>query len=569
VSVVSESHVPLLARVRERLGLQLIGALLSVFVFFLAVMAFTAYILYRQDDSLKNLFAGNFERAMLAGELARDAEILNAQALERLLGVQKSTVDGSPAVGSQMQIFQNSRDRLAAKGEGGDHPLSEVDQRQSEYFASLQNLEGRFLEEEERHHARDAHLEALLVLSRELGERLPPGKAGHDVILGQSLQALLVCTLAAELTSSPGPLQQLGEQAEVYRRDIRQRLKAEQSSELAGLSARLDALGREIFYTRGNAITGERATLAAARETRVLAQRLAGAAYNHYLSLRELSQAEMARQGSAIHRTLLLFAGFGVCAGLICFLAILFIIRHVTRRLDALNQAMAAHVSGKSVAIPQAGKDEIAAMGRAFEVFVRARDSAEAELRHNQQLLAEAAITDILSGLPNRRGFDEALAREWKRCSRAGQQLSLLMIDIDFFKAYNDHYGHPAGDEIIRRVGGLMRETFDRAGDYPARYGGEEFVCILPETDEDGARQVGERFRQRVEEAGLPHAFSSIAASVTVSVGVASVLPQPGVSPKELLDGADEALYLAKGQGRNRVCCLTPAAADTASTAGV
>lgn len=546
-----------LVLLRQHIGLQLIGALLSVFLFFLVVMGLTAYVLYRQDDSLKRLFSGNFERVMIAGDLARDAEVLNAQALERLLGVQKSTVDGSPAVANKMDIFQNSRDRLLASGLEGE-ALREIDRRQSEYFSSLTDLEGRFQEEEERQQARTAHLDALHRLSREFGEHLAAAHGTVDARLGQALQALLACTLAAEVTGASGPLQQLGEMAEKYRQEIRLGLKAAvpgpATAAVGEVSRRLDVLSREVFFTRGNAIVGERATLAATRETRVLAQRLAGAAYNLYQAQRQLSQAEMIRQEEAIHRTLLLFAGFGIFAGFICFLAVLFIIRHVTRRLNALNQAMGSHVAGERVPIPQEGQDEIAAMGRAFEIFVQARDGAEAELRQNQQLLAQAAVTDILSGLPNRRGFDAALQREWNRCARNVKPLSLLMVDIDFFKAYNDHYGHPAGDEVIRRVGQAMRETFDRAGDYPARYGGEEFVCILPETDRDGAAQVGERFRQNLEAAGLPHACSSVAACITVSVGVASLHPQPGLSPKALLDGADGALYAAKRSGRNQVC---------------
>jgi diguanylate cyclase (GGDEF)-like protein len=539
---------------RERIGWQLIGTLLSVFLLFIVAMSLTGYLLYRQDDSLRHLFADKFEGVMLAGDLARDAEVLNAQVLERLLAVQKSTVDGSPAIASQMQIFQNSRDRLAAAGLDRE-ALADIDRLQSEYFSSLQDLAGRFQEEEGRQQERTAQLDALMQIGRELGQHLPPAGEVAQSELGKSLQGLLACTLAAQLTTASGPLQQLGELAEAYRLDIRRGFRAGQRAPageaVKRLAGRLEVVSREVFFTRHNVVAGERATLAAARETRVLAQRLASTAYNHYLALQAGAQEEMAHQERAIQRTLLLFAGIGLVTFLASIFATLFILRRVALRLKALNQAMGAHVAGERVAIPRQGSDEIAAMGEAFEIFVRARDEAESELRRNQQLLAAAAITDALSGLHNRRGFDECYGREWKRCARSARPLSLVMVDIDFFKPYNDHYGHIAGDEVIRRVGELMLATFDRAADYPARYGGEEFVCILPETDQEGAFLVAERFRLRVEEAGMAHAFSAVAPCITVSIGIASTIPAGDQGSEALLDAADGALYAAKEGGRN------------------
>ncbi|MFZ4480743.1 MAG: diguanylate cyclase, partial [Rhodoferax sp.] len=171
------------------------------------------------------------------------------------------------------------------------------------------------------------------------------------------------------------------------------------------------------------------------------------------------------------------------------------------------------------------------------------------------------ATRDELTGLANRRRLNETLASEWARSTRSGQPLALVMIDIDHFKRYNDHYGHQAGDECLRRVALTLQGGAQRAGDLAARYGGEEFLLILPDTDGTTAHGLADTLRQAVESLGLPHAHSA-SGTVTISVGVAALTDSCYKDAASLLSAADAALYRAKNGGRNQVQlapeCLTP-----------
>jgi diguanylate cyclase (GGDEF)-like protein len=170
-----------------------------------------------------------------------------------------------------------------------------------------------------------------------------------------------------------------------------------------------------------------------------------------------------------------------------------------------------------------------------------------------QAELERLATRDGLTSVANRRSFDTTLNTEWRRATRESRALSLLMIDVDFFKRYNDTYGHQGGDECLRRVAGAMADVVKRSSDAVARYGGEEFAIILPATDPAGACIVAERIRAAVEALAMPHEHSDIADHVTVSIGVASVIVTTEGLPAQLIGFADAALYRAKNEGRNRV----------------
>ncbi|TWA90845.1 response regulator receiver modulated diguanylate cyclase [Azospirillum brasilense] len=186
--------------------------------------------------------------------------------------------------------------------------------------------------------------------------------------------------------------------------------------------------------------------------------------------------------------------------------------------------------------------------------IVKARVRNHLLLKRQTDLLRTLSFADGLTGIANRRRFDEVLLREWRRCARVQLPLSLIMLDVDQFKPYNDHYGHQAGDECLRAVAQLLAGQMMRPGDLIARYGGEEFVCLLPETDEDGAVQVAERLRGTVADRRLPHAVSHVADHVTISLGVATAQPMLDNTPDRLTQLADGLLYEAKRAGRNRVC---------------
>jgi len=177
--------------------------------------------------------------------------------------------------------------------------------------------------------------------------------------------------------------------------------------------------------------------------------------------------------------------------------------------------------------------------------------TAELE-RVNKQLEILSRI-DGLTGIANRRQMDEELSREWKRMLRQKRPLSLVMCDIDHFKLYNDTYGHQQGDKCLTQVATAIKESVNRPGDLVARYGGEEFCIILPETDQQGAKQIAEVIRKNVVGLDLEHTSSKVASVITLSLGVASILPDRDSQPSLLIEAADRALYQAKGNGRNRV----------------
>jgi diguanylate cyclase (GGDEF)-like protein len=167
-------------------------------------------------------------------------------------------------------------------------------------------------------------------------------------------------------------------------------------------------------------------------------------------------------------------------------------------------------------------------------------------------LLRQLLSTDAMTGIANRRCFDAALVREWRRCQRAKAPLSLLMIDVDHFKAYNDYCGHPQGDACLRRVAQLLVEAVGRPGDLAARYGGEEFVCLLPDVGGIGALNVAHKLMAVLRGRNIEHPRSPAGPRLTVSIGVATI-GRPFGPPERLVEFADQLLYVAKAAGRNQV----------------
>ena len=190
------------------------------------------------------------------------------------------------------------------------------------------------------------------------------------------------------------------------------------------------------------------------------------------------------------------------------------------------------------------------ANARKYEILVE----TEERLQKANDELYRISTTDALTGIANRRAYDERMDTEWKWMLRNQKPLSLIICDIDFFKKYNDHYGHEAGDICLRAVAQIIRGVVQRPGDFPARYGGEEFAVVLPDTPAEGAFHIAEKIRQAVAHYGIGHDASDIAPYVTLSLGVTEVFPPPpsGMTPALMFRVADAALYQAKNQGRNR-----------------
>ncbi len=184
---------------------------------------------------------------------------------------------------------------------------------------------------------------------------------------------------------------------------------------------------------------------------------------------------------------------------------------------------------------------------------VKARIRTHLEQKKKRDLLVKLASVDPLTGIPNRRHFTNVFEVEWRRARRGGTSISLMLMDVDYFKQYNDTYGHSAGDECLRKIAQSLSHSLKRPGDCAARIGGEEFAILLPETDTLGAAIIADRIRLDIEALNIPHAGSKEIGHVTVSAGVATCTPTEEMERQALLNAADEMLYQAKKRGRNQV----------------
>lgn len=194
-------------------------------------------------------------------------------------------------------------------------------------------------------------------------------------------------------------------------------------------------------------------------------------------------------------------------------------------------------------------------IGKPFNpMIVRARVKTHLTLKRQGDYLRSMAMLDGLTGVANRRKLEVRLEAAWSQACRDNGPLSLIMIDVDYFKKYNDHYGHQRGDQCLRRLAMALAATLNRPYDLLARYGGEEFACLLPDTDLAGADRVAQKMLAAVAELRIEHLASDVGPQVSLSLGVATVRASARLTPQELLRCADEQLYLAKAGGRARVC---------------
>jgi diguanylate cyclase (GGDEF)-like protein len=202
------------------------------------------------------------------------------------------------------------------------------------------------------------------------------------------------------------------------------------------------------------------------------------------------------------------------------------------------------------IAQRDAAEKALAYANMCLEARVRLRTQELAALNGRLRRIAES---DGLTGVTNRRSFDVALEAEWRRCGRNGLPLAVILMDIDHFKAFNDNYGHQAGDDCLRRVAEVLANSLQRSGELLARYGGEEFVALLPGSDLETAAQIAERLRRRVAGSAIPHGYSTTGATVSLSAGVSAIVPTADGAWDALVSAADGALYAAKRAGRNCV----------------
>ncbi|MBF0187272.1 MAG: diguanylate cyclase [Magnetococcales bacterium] len=185
--------------------------------------------------------------------------------------------------------------------------------------------------------------------------------------------------------------------------------------------------------------------------------------------------------------------------------------------------------------------------------ILKARVKNHLDSKRQKDELASLSTTDALTGVANRRQFDAFLNQEWGRCVRGSLGLAVILLDIDCFKQYNDHFGHTTGDTCLRRVAQTLRQSLMRTTDLIARYGGEEFAAVLPQVERHGAEHVAEKMRSNIEALAIHHPESLVTNHVTISLGCASIFPTRGTSSSPLLEASDRMLYDAKRAGRNRV----------------
>ncbi|MDX8397631.1 MAG: diguanylate cyclase [Mariprofundaceae bacterium] len=212
----------------------------------------------------------------------------------------------------------------------------------------------------------------------------------------------------------------------------------------------------------------------------------------------------------------------------------------------------------KAKAFEMGASDYLIKLPEQIELLARIRYHNHTSIEHMElqlalQELAYISNTDGLTGIANRRSFDQRLSDEWKRSIRNNHNLSIALMDIDFFKQFNDNYGHQAGDDCLINVAQCLNDHIRRPPDLAARYGGEEFVVILPETSLQDADIVAEMLRGQIEDLNIPHAYSQACQHISVSIGVASVIPSSDLSLEQLIKAADEHLYQAKDGGRNQI----------------
>jgi diguanylate cyclase (GGDEF)-like protein len=270
----------------------------------------------------------------------------------------------------------------------------------------------------------------------------------------------------------------------------------------------------------------------------------------HWVILAEEPLAEAYRQVNRLRNaTILVLGALLLGVGSIAYILGLLIVRPLNRLSAGAAKVAAGDLS---VDLPVVGGGEVTYLTEVFNDMVKrlregreALDAINETLRVKNEELQRLSLTDGLTGLDNRRQLMQTLESEVERFRRHGHGFAVVMLDVDHFKDYNDSHGHLAGDDVLTRVGGLLREC-TRGVDCSARYGGEEFVLVLPETNVDRAVEVAERIRARLAKEGFANG------RITLSAGVAQ-FPKDGETPESILSSADRALYRAKGEGRDRV----------------
>jgi len=232
----------------------------------------------------------------------------------------------------------------------------------------------------------------------------------------------------------------------------------------------------------------------------------------------------------------------------------------VTGKTDDTNLQLAFEAGAIDYLTKPINKIELLTRIRSVLKLKHEMDSSKKisrQLEEANQKLKRLSSMDELTGIANRRQFNHVLDKEWRRSLRDNKPLSLIMLDVDCFKLYNDNYGHQAGDDCLKQVAHVLHLQARRPGDFVARYGGEEFAIVLPDTNAENAIQYANRVHSAIDTLCIPHLYSLVAKYITLSMGVATVIPNDRLTPEKLIQLSDETLYQAKQEGRNRIKAAT------------
>ena len=534
----------------KSIGFRLTLFLAAGLLLYLVMAAMSIQALLQQTEGLKELSGLHYERALTAAELSRDAEVIAAQTFESILSTNRSVSKEGAIDQDLVDLYRYVRKQLTATNDEEQGYLDEIDLWQTPYFASLEKLSQRMDEERSLMEQEQALLTELQQVSASLFN-LP------DQLTQMLSQQIINTSLIALKAEKNGQLYRLENAATGYLNQI---------TGTPELKKQLESLVSRTFALRKPLIQSHRATLASAREARLYSQRLTTSSYNYFQSLKKTAHTAARQYEQSAQKAFIMVGVFSVIFLLSILTMVVFIRRKLVERLDHLSDTMSAHVNGQPRAIPTEGEDEIAVIGQAFEVFVNARNTAEQRLKlaqeetelANQQLrklnrqLLVLSETDPLTEVANRRYFDQKLQDHWQMCLNLRQPLALIMCDIDSFKAYNDHFGHLAGDECLKRVALTLQETTQRWPDtLLGRYGGEEFILLQSNVTQEQIFERAETLRKAIMDQKLSHPESSHGI-ITLSLGVAVIQPDSDSSVDLLIQKADDALYQAKDEGRNQ-----------------
>lgn len=544
-------------KIVKSIGFRLTLFLAAGLALYLVMAALSIQALLQQTEGLKELSGLHYERALTAAELSRDAEVIAAQTFESILSTNRSVSQEGAVDQDLVDLYRYVRKQLTATNEKEQGYLDEIDLWQKPYFASLEKLAQRMEEERLLMQQEQELLSDLQKLSEQL---LQSPLSYQSSLLAQ--QIINTCLIALKAEKN-GQLFRLEQSAEKY---------LAQLSGTSSLTQQLASLISRTFDLRKPLILSHRATLASAREARLYSQRLTTSSYNYFQSLKNTAHLAARDYEASAQRAFMMVGVFSVIFLISILTMVVFIRRRLVERLDHLSDTMSAHVAGDPKAIPTDGEDEISVIGQAFEIFVDARNTAEQRLNQaqeetekaNQQLrklnrqLLVLSETDPLTGVANRRYFDQKLQDHWQMALNLRKPLALIMCDIDRFKAYNDHFGHQAGDECLKQVASTLDEIVHRFPDtLLGRYGGEEFILLQGSSSEEQIFQLAEAMRTAISEQRLQHPDSEHGI-VTLSLGTAIIQPDSYSSIDQLIQQADDALYQAKTKGRNLTISAAP-----------